>query len=113
VEPISSTRRNQHFESPAQDAFHLELRDDYSVADEDSPFTSWLCGETVDYSSMQPWTQLMRRVTGEGKAVRRVRVITEQHSLAPRGLPWWCAQASWAGDLVAHGRSCRPALAQV
>ncbi|MBP5892144.1 MULTISPECIES: DUF6879 family protein [Streptomyces] len=80
MELISSAKRNQLFESFAQDAFHLELRDDYSVPDEDSPFTSWLSGETVDYSYMDPWTRLIRRVTGEGKTVRRVRVVTEPHT---------------------------------
>lgn len=80
MELISSVKRNQLFESFTQDAFHLELRDDYSVPDEDSPFTSWLRGEMVDYSYMQSWTQLIRRVTEQGKTVRRVRVITEPHS---------------------------------
>ena len=80
MELICSAERNQLFESFAQDAFHLELRDDYSVPDEDSPFTSWLRGESVDYSYMEPWTQLIRRVTREGKTVRRVRVVTEPHT---------------------------------
>ncbi|MGW7387077.1 DUF6879 family protein [Streptomyces sp. NPDC054794] len=80
MELISSAERNRLFESFAQDAFHLELRDDYSVPDEESPFTSWLRGETADYSYMAPWTQLIRRVTAEGKTVRRVRVITVPHS---------------------------------
>ncbi|WP_427168845.1 DUF6879 family protein (plasmid) [Streptomyces sp. C1-1] len=80
MELISSVERNQLFESFAYDACHLELRDDYSVPDEDSPFTSWLRGETVDYSYMEPWTQLVRRVTAEGKTVRRIRVITEPHT---------------------------------
>ncbi|MFJ3310747.1 DUF6879 family protein [Streptomyces sp. NPDC086549] len=80
MELISSAERNQLFESFAQDAFHLELRDDYSVSDEESPFTSWLRGETVDHSYMTSWTQLIRRVTAEGKTVRRVRVVTVPHS---------------------------------
>ncbi|MFE7441563.1 DUF6879 family protein [Streptomyces chartreusis] len=58
----------------------MEWRDDYSVPDEDSPFTSWLRGGTVDYSYMEPWTQLMRRLIGEGRTVRRVRVVTEPTS---------------------------------
>lgn len=80
MELISSAERNQLFESFTYDAFHLELRDDYSVPDEVSPYTSWLRGERADYSYMEPWTQLMRRVTGKGRSVRRVRVITEPHS---------------------------------
>ncbi|WP_371580730.1 DUF6879 family protein [Streptomyces sp. NBC_01314] len=67
LELISSAKRNQLFESSAQDAFHLELRDDYFVPDEDSPFTDWLRGESVDYSYIEPWMQLIRRVTSEGE----------------------------------------------
>jgi hypothetical protein len=79
VKLISSAERNQLFESFAQDAFHLELRDDYSVPDEDGPFADWLRG-VVDNSYMEPWTRMIRRVTGEGKSVRRVRVVTEPHT---------------------------------
>ncbi|WP_432143555.1 DUF6879 family protein [Streptomyces sp. bgisy084] len=76
---ISSAERNRLFEGFAHDAFHLELRDDYSVPAEDGPYESWLRG-TVDNSFMVPWTQLMKRVTGSGQTVRRVRVVTEPHS---------------------------------
>jgi hypothetical protein len=77
---ISSAERNQLFEQFAQDAFHLELRDDYSVPDEDGPYASWLRGEAVDNSYMEPWLRMVRRVTREGKTVRRVRVVTEPHT---------------------------------
>ncbi|MFC9244463.1 DUF6879 family protein [Streptomyces sp. NPDC057136] len=77
---ISSAERNQLFESFAHDAFHLELRDDYSVPNEVGPFESWLNGTVDDSSFMAPWTQLMKRVTDAGKTVRRVRVVTEPHS---------------------------------
>ncbi|MFE7312062.1 DUF6879 family protein [Streptomyces sp. NPDC057555] len=79
MELISSTERNQFFERFAHDAFHLELRDDYSVPNEEGPYESWLHG-TVDDSFMTPWTQLMKRVTDSGMTVRRVRVVTEPHS---------------------------------
>jgi hypothetical protein len=79
VELISSVERNRLFESFEQDAFHLELRDDYSVPDENGPFESWVRGETVDYSYLESWTQLIKRATKKGK-VRRVRVVTEPHS---------------------------------
>ncbi|WNF31117.1 hypothetical protein RI138_32230 [Streptomyces sp. C11-1] len=77
---ISSAERNQLFESFAHDAFHLELRDDYPVPNEEGPYESWLNGTGDDSSSMAPWTQLMKRVTDTGKTVRRVRVVTEPHS---------------------------------
>ncbi|MEU9919701.1 DUF6879 family protein [Streptomyces sp. NPDC051001] len=80
MELISSAQRNRLFETFTRDAFHLELRDDYSVADEDGPYESWLRQEPVNYAYMQPWTQLIQRVTGQGKTVRRVRVVTQPHS---------------------------------
>ncbi|MGY1495687.1 DUF6879 family protein [Streptomyces sp. QTS52] len=80
MELISGAKRNRLFETFTKDAFHLELRDDYSVPDEDGPFESWLRGESVDYSYMEPWAQLIRRVTGEGRTVRRVRVVTQPHT---------------------------------
>ncbi|MEU9777272.1 DUF6879 family protein [Streptomyces sp. NPDC047968] len=76
---ISSAERNQLFESFAQGAFHLELRDDYSVPDEEGPFADWLRG-VVDNSYMEPWTSMIKRVTSQGKLVRRVRVVSEPHT---------------------------------
>ncbi|MEW1671983.1 DUF6879 family protein [Streptomyces noursei] len=80
MELISSDERNQLFESCAHGAFHLELRDDYSVPVEDGPYASWLRGDAVDNSFMVPWTDLVKRVTGAGKYMRRVRVVTEPHT---------------------------------
>ncbi|MBB4984773.1 DUF6879 family protein [Streptomyces nymphaeiformis] len=80
MELISSAERNRLFESFKRDAFHLELRDDYSVPDEDGPYASWLRGEQVDNSYMEPWLAMVRRVTSKGRTVRRVRVVTEPHS---------------------------------
>ncbi|MFJ8753289.1 DUF6879 family protein [Streptomyces sp. NPDC102441] len=80
MELISSDERNQLFESFAHDAFHLELRDDYSIPNEDGPFRAWLDGAEEDDSYMAPWLQLMKGVTDAGKTVRRVRVVTEPHA---------------------------------
>ncbi|WP_432067642.1 DUF6879 family protein [Streptomyces sp. C10-9-1] len=80
MELISSAERNQLFESFTHDAFHLELRDDYSVPGEEGPFADWLNGTGGDDSFMEPWLQLMKRVTDSGRTVRRVRVVTEPHS---------------------------------
>ncbi|MET7458375.1 DUF6879 family protein [Streptomyces sp. NPDC005574] len=74
---MPSAERNRLFESIQRDAFHLELRDDYSVPDEGGPFKSWLDGDDVDYSYLTPWTQLMKGTTQRGVTVRRVRVVTE------------------------------------
>ncbi|UQI44605.1 hypothetical protein M1P56_09730 [Streptomyces sp. HU2014] len=80
MELITSAQRDQLFEAFEQDAFHLELRDDYTVPNEESPFASWLRGEPDDLAWAKPWSNLMRRVTAAGKTVRRVRVITEPHT---------------------------------
>jgi hypothetical protein len=80
MELISSAERNQLFERFAQDAFHLELRDDYGSPVEDTPYARWQRGEPDDYAWLDPWMTLMKRLTGAGKTVRRVRVVTEPHS---------------------------------
>ncbi|WP_367318084.1 DUF6879 family protein [Streptomyces sp. HUAS ZL42] len=77
MELISSAERNTLFERFQRDAFHLELRDDYSVPDEDGPFQSWLTGGRTDTSYLTPWIRLVQQTTGRGMSVRRVRVITE------------------------------------
>ncbi|MBZ3906770.1 DUF6879 family protein [Streptomyces griseiscabiei] len=77
---ITSAQRDELFTSFERDAFHLELRDDYGSPIEDTPYARWQRGEPDDYAWLGPWTGLMKRVTSEGKTVRRVRVITEPHS---------------------------------
>ncbi len=80
MELISSAERNQLLESFEHDAFHLELRDDYSVPAEDGPYESWRRGEPVDNSYMDFWVDLVRRAAADGKTFRRVRVVTQPHS---------------------------------
>ncbi len=80
MELISSAKRNQLIEACEHDSFHLELRDDYSVPDESGPFEHWLSSKPVDYSFMEPWTEMVRRLTGEGKTIQRIRVVTEPHT---------------------------------
>ncbi|MFB6982207.1 DUF6879 family protein [Streptomyces scopuliridis] len=77
---ISSAKRDELFNSFTRDAFHLELRDDYGSPIEDTPYARWQRGEPDDFAWLGPWMALMKRVTGEGKAVRRVRVVSEPHS---------------------------------
>ncbi|MGK5730099.1 DUF6879 family protein [Streptomyces sp. URMC 124] len=77
---ITSAERDKLFESFERDAFHLELRDDYGSPVEDTPYARWQRGEPDDYAWLDPWMTLMKRVTAEGKTVRRVRVISEPHS---------------------------------
>ncbi|MGW6027605.1 DUF6879 family protein [Streptomyces sp. NPDC055099] len=77
---ITPTQRDELFNSFERDAFHLELRDDYGSPIEDTPYARWQRGELDDYTWLDPWRALMGRVTGQGKTVRRVRVVTEPHS---------------------------------
>ncbi|MBK3626332.1 hypothetical protein JHN59_16060 [Streptomyces sp. MBT49] len=77
MELISSAERNRLFERFHHDAFHLELRDDYSVPDEDGPFKRWLAGTGAGHSHLAPWLYLVGQSTARGMTVRRVRVVTE------------------------------------
>jgi hypothetical protein len=68
------------FSSFERDAFHLELRDEYGSPIEDTPYARWQRGEADDFEWLFPWMSMIKRVTAEGKQVRRVRVVTEPHS---------------------------------
>ncbi len=61
-------------------AFHLELRDDYRVEDEEVPFHKWLKGEPDDYGWRIEWLSFIREVTTRGASVERARVVTEPHT---------------------------------
>ncbi|MGW1067457.1 DUF6879 family protein [Streptomyces aureus] len=54
MELIPSAERNPLFARYKRDAFHLELRDDYSVPDEDTPSHDWLTGRGSDDSFLAP-----------------------------------------------------------
>lgn len=74
---ISSEERNRLLSKVTRDAFHLELRDTYHVPHEEDPYTAWLRGEPDDQAWMRPWLDMIRTLTGKGRTVRRVRVVTE------------------------------------
>ena len=60
-------------------AFHLEVQDSYHTPDEAGPFAAFLAGEPDDLAWHRPWLDLVQDVTGSGRAVSRVRVVTEPH----------------------------------
>ncbi|RDI53998.1 DUF6879 family protein [Nocardia mexicana] len=60
-------------------AFHLETQDEYLVADEHEPFRKFLAGEPDDYEWCRSWDDLIRDVTGSGKQVHRVRLVSIPH----------------------------------
>jgi hypothetical protein len=80
VNLITPAQRDELFNRFDHDAFHLELRDDYGSPVENTPYARWQRGEPDDYAWLDDWKTLMRRVTGGGRTVRRVRVVTEPHS---------------------------------
>lgn len=80
MELITSDQRDEVLRTATADAFHLELRDAYHVASEDDPFNRWRRGEQDDELWHEPWLQLVRELTANGRTVRRVRVVTEPHS---------------------------------
>jgi Family of unknown function (DUF6879) len=61
-------------------AFHLELRDDYHVEDEELPFRKWLKGEPDDFGWRIEWLSFIKEVTTRGVVVERARVVTEPHT---------------------------------
>jgi hypothetical protein len=67
----------QLFRDLRRSAFHLEMQDEYGVADESEPFQKWLNGEPDDYHWITEWHELIKKVTAAGKSVSRARVITE------------------------------------
>ncbi|PSK96589.1 hypothetical protein CLV63_111184 [Murinocardiopsis flavida] len=77
MELISGHERNALLGGIQRDAFHLELRDTYHVDQEEDPYTAWLRGEPDDQAWMAPWLAMIRRLSRSGRAVRRVRVVTE------------------------------------
>lgn len=80
MRPLTTEEFNELFLNIRSSAFHLELRDDYDVSYENEPFQRWLNGEPDDYAWFQPWLDKVRKLTGSGKSVSRVRVVTEPHT---------------------------------
>jgi uncharacterized protein DUF6879 len=77
MELITSTQRDELFCTLQRDAFHLELRDSYGNPLEDEPLVKWRAGVLDDRQYLRPWLAMVRAVTGSGKVIRRLRVITE------------------------------------
>ncbi|WP_232535177.1 DUF6879 family protein [Nocardia terpenica] len=63
------------------EAFHLEVRDQYSVPGEDEPFQRFLNGEHFGYREwFQDWSQFVQELTARQVSVSRLRVVTVPHS---------------------------------
>jgi hypothetical protein len=71
----------QMFGSCERSAVHLEMRDAYGVASEDTMFAAWKAGHRDDpadrASWWRPWLQLVEETTARGVVVRRARIVSE------------------------------------
>jgi hypothetical protein len=76
VEEISFAEYRRLFPDSRR-AFHLEMKDEYHVTDEDEPFRQFLAGETVDVEWLADWLEHIRDATSAGVAVQRVRIVNE------------------------------------
>ncbi|GGK09860.1 hypothetical protein GCM10010123_44720 [Pilimelia anulata] len=56
---------------------HMELRDFYGVPGDFEAFAQWRRGEPVDNSYLDDWHALVSRLSGEGKSLRRIKVVCE------------------------------------
>ncbi|WP_405007535.1 hypothetical protein OHV13_28815 [Kitasatospora purpeofusca] len=67
-------------DSATSTAVHLELRDQYGVAEEASELAKWHRGEAVDVDPdseyWSGWSDLVRRTVARGVQVRRARVVS-------------------------------------
>ena len=78
MELLAADQRDALFDTFQRDAFHLELRDSYTVDSEDESYQRWKRGEPPDPSDRdRPWLRRMMRITQAGRTVRRERGITE------------------------------------
>ncbi|WP_067571485.1 DUF6879 family protein [Nocardia acidivorans] len=67
------------FRELKREAFHLEVRDEYHVPDEDTRIRAFLAGQPAPYTRTF-WQDLMTETVNRGLSVSRVRVVTEPHS---------------------------------
>lgn len=67
------------FRGFARTACHLEVQDSYHTPEETGPFQRFLAGQPDDLDWHQPWLELIRGVTGAGRAVKRARVVSVPH----------------------------------
>ncbi|MFG1793441.1 DUF6879 family protein [Nocardia sp. NPDC049149] len=77
---LTGEQLDELFRSPWQRAFHLELQDTYTTSDEFEPLRQFLADEPEDTVWQQQWLDLIREITGSGKIVQRLRVVTEPHT---------------------------------
>ncbi|WP_433727721.1 DUF6879 family protein [Nocardia sp. CA-129566] len=77
---LRDEQRDNLFRECRQEAFHLEVRDDYAVPMESGPFRRFLDNEPDDYAWFHDWDVEAREITGRGVVLSRVRVVTVPHT---------------------------------
>ena len=83
-------------------AFHLEMKEEYHVEDEDEPFRQFLAGETVDPEWLTDWLDHIRDAITAGVAVQRVRIVSEPLNDYGRFLLDLAAQNVAAGEDIRY-----------
>ena len=62
-------------------SFHLETQDGYAVDDEADALTTFIeTGEIEADPSWSAWDEMVKAITGSGRLIQRVRVVTEPHT---------------------------------
>jgi hypothetical protein len=77
MESISFEDFDALFSSFKHEAVHLEMRDSYGTEVELPHLAKWKNGEPDDSDWLQPWFDLVRAGTDQGKAFRRARIVSE------------------------------------
>ncbi|WP_067532254.1 DUF6879 family protein [Nocardia crassostreae] len=78
---LSADEHEQLFRDCRHRAFHLEVQDSYAVEDEAEALAKFLETGEFEYDpEWRHWDDLMLEVTESGRAVQRVRVVTEPHT---------------------------------
>lgn len=81
MQPISADERRQLLTTFQREAVHLEMRDVYATEIERDRFQTWLRGEPLDPEAeaewWRPWFELMKRNNEAGRALRRLRIVSE------------------------------------
>jgi hypothetical protein len=81
LEPISEEKRDHFLTTFTHEAVHVEMRDVYATDVERDRFATWLRGEPLDPVSeaewWRPWFELMRHNNDAGKALKRLRIVSE------------------------------------
>jgi hypothetical protein len=80
-EPLSDQGWAQLFRSVRRSACHLEMRDQYAVAEEADALAAFLAGRSFDREQQvqerKAWLDLVRETTSRGVEMRRARIVSE------------------------------------